>query len=129
MARKTVLLDDFDGTELPDDTKPLRVVVGDAAYDVYLSEDNSAKFEEAIEPFINTAERVSQSTPRTQAVRASAGTSAKAADRERNRKAREWARSTGFEYPGADGKMRTLGERGRVPEEVIKAWEEAGEPA
>ena len=128
MARKTVLLDDYDGTELPDETKPLRVVIGDAAYDVYLSEENSAKFEEAVEPFINTAERVSQSSNRTQTVRAAASGS-KAADRERNRKAREWARSTGFEYPGADGKMRTLGERGRVPEEVIKAWEEAGEPA
>lgn len=128
MARKTVLLDDYDGTELPDDTKPLRVVVGNAEYEVYLSEENSAKFEEAIKPFIENAERVEQSSTRTQATRAAASGS-KAADRERNRKAREWARSTGFEYPGADGKMRTLGDRGRVPEEVIKAWEEAGEPS
>ena len=126
MARKTVLLDDYDGTELPDDTKPLRVVVGDVAYDVYLSEENSAKFEEAIEPFINTAERVERSTTRTTRAAASRPTTA---DKERMRKVREWAQQTGFEYAGADGKMRTLGDRGRVPEEVIKAWEEAGEPS
>lgn len=123
MARRTVLLDDFDGKELPDDTQALRVVVGDAAYDVYLSEDNSAKFEKAIEPFLNTAERAA---PRTQAVRSAS--TPKTADRERNKAARIWARQTGFEYAGADGQMRTLGERGRVPDVVIQAWEEAGEP-
>lgn len=129
MARKTVLLDDFDGSPLPDDTQPVRVSIGSRAYNLYLSEENWAKFEAAVAPFIEGAESATESQ-RTQTLRTAAtSTRTSKAEKDRLKKVREWARTTGFKYRGADGQMRTLGERGRIPDEVIKAWEEAGEPS
>lgn len=124
MGRKTVLLDDLDGTELPDDTQPIYLSLGRTKYALYLTESNHDKLLKAVGPFIENAETVantpSSSTP--------ASSKASDADRERNAKIRHWAIDTGFKYENAKGEMVTLGDRGRIPDVVAKAWEDAGSP-
>lgn len=129
MARKIVLLDDFDGSTLPDDTKPVRLSLGAESYELHLSPTSHEKLNEALNPFIKDAEPI---PPASVGIGSKIGTGSKRASTaatERNKKVREWAQTTGYEYAGADGTMRTLGDRGRVPDVVIKAWEEAGEPS
>lgn len=123
MPRKTinVLTDDYDGKELPEGTAPIRLSLGRTMYALYLSEDNHGKLLEALEPFITDAEKVHAGS-----VTASPGTSA--AEKERNAKVRHWAIDTKFKYTNAKGEQTTLGDRGRIPEVVVKAWEEAGSP-
>lgn len=119
MGRKTVLVDDLDGTELPEDTQPIRLSLGRTTYSLYLSDKNHEKLLEAVTPFIENAETVQGSTaPRS-------ATPAKSADKERLRAVREWAQSTGFKYKNAAGEEVTLGDRGRIPDAVVKAYDEA----
>lgn len=120
MGRKTVLVDDLDGTELPDDTQPVRLSLGRTTYNLYLSEKNHGKLMEAVTPFIENAETVQGSTaPRATSSRSSSS------DKERNAAVRAWAQSTGFKFTNAAGEEVTLGDRGRIPDAVFKAYDEA----
>lgn len=126
MARRYVLIDDFDGKELPEDTSPISLTLGRTTYSLYLGEKNYGKLLEALEPFIKDAETVdgrSSGTARSASKPSASSTSA--ADKEYNRKVRAWAQSTGFKYTDASGEEKTLGDRGRIPEEVVTAYEEA----
>lgn len=118
MGRKTVLVDDLDGSELPEDTAPVRLSLGRTTYDLYLSEKNHGKLMEAVGPFIENAE--TSSTPTAPKSPAKSGT-----DKERLAKIRVWAQSSGFTYKNAAGEEVTLGDRGRIPDSVVKAYEEA----
>lgn len=124
MGRKTVLLDDFDGSELPDDAQPIRLSLGRTTYALYLSEKNHGKLMEALTPFIENAE--TEAPPRGTPVRSSGATSDK--DKEDQKNARLWAQTTGFKYKNAAGEEKTLGDRGRIPDAVMKAWAEEGSP-
>lgn len=125
MGRKYVLLDDFDGKELPDDTTPVRLSLGRTTYSLYLSEDNHGKLLKALDPFIADAETEASQGQRTISPRNSGASDA---DKERNAKVRHWAIDTKFEYENAKGEKTTLGDRGRIPDVVVKAWEDAGSP-
>lgn len=117
MGRKTILTDDFDGQALPDDTSPINLSLGRTTYALYLSEDNYGKLLKAVEPFIESAETVERSS-------APARSSSSSKTSNKNRLVRQWAQDSGFQYKGADGEMRTLGDRGQIPEEVHRAYEE-----
>lgn len=119
MGRKYVLVDDLDGSELPDNTEPVTFSLGRTTYSLYLSEANYGKFMDALTPFIENAE-TSSSTPAPARRRSSGGT-----DKEKMKSVREWAQSTGFKFKDAAGNEKTLGDRGRIPEEVVKAYDEA----
>lgn len=119
MGRKTVLLDDLDGTELPDDASPIHLSLGRTTYSLYLTEDNHGKLLKALEPFIENAETVGTS-------RSSAAPRAAASgDKEKMKKVREWAIASNFEFTNAAGEKKTLGDRGRIPQEVIDAYDKA----
>ena len=120
MGRKTVLLDDLDGTELPDDTQPIRLAIGRSDYRVYLTEANHEKLLNALQPFIENAEKVG--TPVADRVRSSSPSNA---DKEKLKAVREWAIATNFKYKNAAGEEKTLGDRGRIPQDVIDAYEKA----
>jgi hypothetical protein len=125
MGRKYVLLDDLTGDELPDSTEPIHLSLGRTTYALYLSEDSHGKLLEAVQPFIENAETVSQEPSRGTARSSStAASSSSAADKERLKKIRAWAQSTNYKYKNAKGDEVTLGDRGRIPEEVIKAYTE-----
>lgn len=119
MGRKYVLLDDFDGAELPDDTQPVNLSIGRQTYAVYLSDENYGKLLQAIDPFIKDAERVNAPG------RGGAVPKASEAEKEKLRKVREWAQSTKYTYTNAKGEETTLGDRGRIPQEVIDAYDKA----
>ena len=126
MPRREIiqLVDDLDGKELPEDTSPVRLSLGRTTYNLYLSEDNHGKLLKALDPFITDAETeatASQPTP----VRSSGASNP---NKERNAKVRHWAIETGYEYENARQERVTLGDRGRIPEAVVKAWQEAGSP-
>lgn len=137
MGRKYVLVDDLDGTELPDDTTPLRLTLGRTTYSLYLSDDNHAKLLEAVGPFIENADSESATTT---AVKSAAKSAKGGADdqwsAEDKRAARYWGIETGFEYPDSRKKnkdgtpaMKKVPERARLAREVLEAWEQAGSPA
>lgn len=121
MGRKTVLVDDLDGTELPEDTQPIHLSLGRTTYALYLSEKNHEKLLKAVTPFIENAETVSSSAGRSTAAPARASNT----DKERNQKVRAWAQATGFKFKNAAGEEVTLGDRGRIPQEVYEAYDAA----
>lgn len=118
MGRKTVLVDDLDGTELPEGTQAINLSMGRTTYALYLSEKNHEKLLKALTPFIENAETVSGgSSSRT--ARSSSQ------DKEKMKKVREWAQATGFKFKDAAGNEKTLGDRGRIPDEVVAAYDAA----
>jgi hypothetical protein len=119
MGRKTVLVDDLDGKELPEGTKPVRLSVNGWAYDLYLSDDNTAKLMEAITPFTENAELVDDTPVPRRTSRAAS------ADKEKMKAVREWAQATKYTYKNAKGEDTTLGDRGRIPQEVVDAYDKA----
>lgn len=125
MPKKTItsLFDDLDGKELPEDTAPITLSMGRTTYNLYLSETNHGKLLKALDPFIKDAETVStNAAPRKTAA-------ASGADKEEQKAIRAWAIETGFKYKNAAGEEKTLGDRGRIPDAVVKGWKDAGSPA
>lgn len=111
MARKTILIDDFDGKELPEDTKPIRLSIDRKTWAVYLSDDNYGKLLEALEPFIKDAEQgTNQQAP-----------SQPKNDRARTQAIREWAQANDIKQPNG----KPLGDRGRIPDEIVKQYDAA----
>lgn len=104
MAIKTiqVITDDLDGTELPTDTKPIRLSYASTTVDLHLSEKNASKLEKALAPYLEAGTKVTNSTRRS-----SRSTGPKASD------VRQWARENNIDVP----------ERGRIPADVIAAYE------
>lgn len=118
MPRQTIvqLLDDYDGKPLPEDTKPVSLKLGRTTYNLYLSDKNHGKLLEVLTPFIEGAE-----TDTAQPVRPMVSNS----DKERNKAVRAWAQSTGFKFKNAAGEEVSLGDRGRIPQEVYDAYDKA----
>jgi hypothetical protein len=117
MGRRYVLLDDYDGKELPDDTAPVSLSLGRTTYNLFLSEANHGKLLEALEPFIKDAEKAGTQQRST--------SPAKSTDKDKLKAVREWAQSTGYKYTNAKGEETTLGDRGRIPQEVVDAYDAA----
>lgn len=110
MGRKYVLVDDLTGDELPDDTTPLRVTVGRRSYTLYLSDTSLGKFNDALAPFVENADSEANKQPAAN----------NKPDRERTRAVREWAQAEGIKQPNG----KPLGDRGRIPQEIIDAYDE-----
>lgn len=117
MGRKYVLVDDYDGAELPEDTRPVKLSVDRTSYNLYLSDANRDKLLAALEPFVKDAETSSSTGRRT------AGSPK--ANQDRMRAVREWAQANNVTYTDAQGNEKTLGDRGRIPQEVLDAYEAA----
>lgn len=121
MGKRYVLVDDLDGKELPEGTEPVHLSLGRTTYALYLSEDSHGKLLEVLNPFIENAETVAAPTRTARA----ASSSASSADKEKMKKVREWAQATGYTYKNAKGEDTTLGDRGRIPQEVVDAYDKA----
>lgn len=109
MAReiRVILTDDIDGGEA---SRTVEFSLDKAAYTIDLNEDNIAKLEAALTPFIAKAERVSRrATAAGTRPRRTTGRSGGSAA------IRAWARENGYE----------LSDRGRVPNAVMEAYEAA----
>lgn len=110
MARKTILIDDYDGTELPSDTAPMRLTLGRRSYNLYLGEQSLEALYAALEPFTKEAD-TDTATP----VKAP-----QKADKDRVKAVRAWAQAEGIKQPNG----KPLGDRGRIPDEIFKAYDE-----
>ena len=104
MARemRLVLTDDFDGSEA---AETVRFSLDQATYELELSTENADKLRETFAPFIAKARRVANTGRR-------AGSSGPKRD---TAKIREWAQNNGYQ----------LGDRGRIPLEIVEAYEAA----
>lgn len=114
MAQKVTvqLVDDLDGTA-SDDISTVTFALDGASYEIDLTEQNAENLRSALEDYIAAARRTGGRVKRSVA----AGRTAAPApsNREQTKAIRDWGRQNGFE----------LSDRGRIPAEVIAAFEEA----
>ncbi len=110
MARKTEvkLIDDIDGNTA-DET--VTFALDGMSYEIDLSTKHAESLRKAMATYVTHARRLGRSgvTARRQG-----GTSPARSDREQNRAIREWAKKEGIE----------LAERGRIPGDIVKQYEE-----
>jgi hypothetical protein len=111
MAQKVLvqLVDDLDGTAA-DDISTVTFGLDGATYEIDLTANNAAKLRNQLDDFVGAARRIGGRVKR--------GTSLgvkPAANREHTRAIRDWARQNGYE----------LSDRGRIPSNVIEAFEQA----
>jgi hypothetical protein len=116
MAQKVLVqyVDDLDG--IPgDDVSTVTFALDGVSYEIDLREENAARLRESLSDYVDSARRVGGRvrrgiTPSTAPVR-----SADARSKEQTKAIREWAKKNGYD----------LAERGRIPANVIAAFEEA----
>ena len=112
MAQRTqiVLIDDLDGSEIRDgDAQSISFTWSGVDYSIDLSKDNADKFEKAIGPYLEKAQRVGGRRNRPSGASNSAG-------QVDTKAVRAWAASNGIE----------LSSRGRVPAAVVEKYKAAG---
>jgi Lsr2 len=112
MAQRTqiVLIDDLDGTQIKDgDAQSITFTWSGVDYSIDLSKANADKFEKAIEPYLEKAQRVGGRRSRPYSSSSSGG-------QVDTKAVRAWAASNGIE----------LSSRGRVPADVVEKYKSAG---
>ena len=128
MAQKTVvtLVDDLTGEESEDITS-VEFALDGVTYEIDLDEKNTAELRDSLAQYVASARRTggrrassSSSGARRRSGGAGTGTpratSPGGYDRETSKQIRDWARAEGFE----------VSDRGRVPNNVVEAWESRG---
>ena len=115
MAQKVVveLVDDLDGT-VSDDISTVSFALDGAEYEIDLTEDNAERLRDTLADFVQAARRTGGRVKRGTSSAAKPA-ARPAADREQTKAIREWARQNGFE----------MADRGRIPTNVIDAFEDA----
>lgn len=110
MAKKTTvsLIDDLDGTELPEGTKSTTFSLHGIEYTIDLSEKNISKIEKALDPFI-TAGTKTTGTRR----RSSGSGSGSTTSKEKLAAIRAWAAEKNIELPP----------RGRIKSEIVEQFD------
>lgn len=103
MARKTqvILTDDIDGTEA---TQTITYGLDGVTYEIDLNDKNATKLRDSLNDWVSKSRRVGG--------RARRGTAAR---NNNTREIREWAQKNGHQ----------LGDRGRIPNEIIEAYNAA----
>ena len=112
MAQRTqiVLIDDLDGTEIKGgEAQSITFTWSGVDYSIDLSKANADKFEKAIGPYLENAQRVGGRRGRPSGSSSSGG-------QVDTKAVRAWAASNGIE----------LSSRGRVPADVIEKYRIAG---
>jgi nucleoid-associated protein Lsr2 len=123
MAQKTIvtLVDDLTGEEA-EDISTVEFALDGVTYEIDLDDKNSTKLRDALADYIAAARRTGgrRSSGGGRGRRSGgAGTGTPRAtspggyDRETSKQIREWAKGQGFE----------VSDRGRVPNNVVEAWE------
>ncbi|WP_307091048.1 Lsr2 family protein [Rhodococcus sp. SORGH_AS_0301] len=116
----TQLTDDIDGTAIDDGSgESIEFSVNGIAYAIDLKSKNAIEFHRKLDYYISRAERIGGRKRRTTKAGGAptTGSAAEPAkrDREQTRAIREWANNNGYELSG----------RGRIPEHVIEAFDNA----
>ena len=103
------LVDDVDGSVA---AETVSFGLDRKQYELDLSDKNAKKLRDALAPFVASARRAGGGSRRA----GSGPTPPSTSHRERNTAIREWAREHGFE----------VAERGRIPRNVLEAYEKDG---
>jgi hypothetical protein len=114
MAQKLVvsLVDDLDGTS-SDDISTVNFALDGANYEIDLNDRNAERLRDTLERFIIAARRTGGRVKRPAA---STGPATRpTASREQTKAVREWAKRAGHQ----------VSDRGRIPADVVAAFEEA----
>ena len=114
MAQKVTvqLVDDVDGSEAE---STVEFGLDGVNYTIDLSAENATSLRDALASYVASARRTG-GRKRTGGKTAKGGASAPStADRERNQAIREWARKQGMQ----------VSERGRIPAEIVEAYDKA----
>jgi hypothetical protein len=113
MAQKVIteFIDDIDGSSAE---RTFTFAVDGTAYEIDLSAENIKEFHDAVAGFVESARRVSVSSAGRRGRKPSGG-SGSGRSREQTRAVRDWARQQGH----------SISERGRIPLEVQRAFEQA----
>lgn len=110
--RKIILLeDDLDGGEA-DET--IQFSLDGTSYEIDLSASNATKLRESLEKYVKSGRKTSGRAAAKQ--RGRAASVGRAASSGNTQKIREWARENGF----------SISDRGRVPGNILEAFEKAG---
>jgi len=118
MAQKTIvtLVDDLTG-EAAENISTVEFALDGRAYELDLTAENSAKLHDALSQYINAARRIGgrrrSGTGPGRGVKSSSRTTDY--NRETLKSIREWAKKNGH----------NVSDRGRLPAEVLQAWEKA----
>lgn len=116
MAQKVIveLVDDLDGTT-SEDISTVNFGLDGADYEIDLTQENAERLRDTLAEFVTAARRTGGRVRRGTSAAGSGSTGRVTADRERTRAIRQWAREHGHE----------LADRGRIPSEVIDAYDQA----
>ncbi|MFI9450079.1 nucleoid-associated protein Lsr2 [Amycolatopsis sp. WAC 01375] len=115
MAQKVSvqIVDDIDGGEA---TQTVPFALDGVTYEIDLSDDNAGALREELERFIDASRRVGGRKVKVATGQSTvAGGAAKPTDRERNQQVRAWASANGY----------AIAERGRIPNEIYEAFDNA----
>ena len=118
MAQKVVveLVDDLDGTASAD-INTVTFSLDGASYEIDLNENNAERLRESLARYLGAARRTGGRIKRPATTTGPA--TRPAADRDQTKAIREWARNNGW----------ALADRGRIPANVVTAFDEAHAPA
>jgi Lsr2 len=117
MAQKTIvtLVDDLTGEEA-ENISTVEFALDGVTYELDLTDENSTKLHDALSPYAKAGRKIGgrhRSGPRPgRAIRSTGRTGY---DRETLKSIREWAKRNGYK----------VSDRGRLPAEVLQAWETA----
>ncbi|HEY2723933.1 MAG TPA: Lsr2 family protein [Pseudonocardiaceae bacterium] len=117
MAQKTVvtMVDDLTGQEA-ENIRPIEFALDGVTYELDLSEENAAKLRDTLAQYTGAARRIGGRRRVRSAKRAGgAGNGPSSYNRDTLKSIREWAKQNGHAVSG----------RGRLPAEVLQAWEAA----
>jgi hypothetical protein len=118
MAQKTIvtLVDDLTG-EVAENITTVEFALDGRAYELDLTEENSAKLRNVLSQYVNAARKIGgQRRSGTRPDRGIKSTSRTTGyNRETLKSIREWAKKNGH----------NVSDRGRLPAEVVQAWETA----
>jgi hypothetical protein len=118
MAQRTIvtLVDDLTG-EVAENISTVEFALDGRAYELDLTDENSAKLHDALSQYVNAARKIGgrrRSAARPDGGNKSTGR-ATGYNRETLKSIREWAKKNGH----------NISDRGRLPAEVVQAWETA----
>lgn len=113
MGRKTIFVDDLDGTELrPEQAETFKFAVGSERYELDVSTANAEKLRSEFGKYIDVARNVTRLGDGVHARRSTSPRRA-SGDRSESQAIREWAVSKG---------LMDAGKRGRIPTEVVEKY-------
>jgi hypothetical protein len=116
MAQKVLVqyVDDLDGAP-GEDVSTVSFALDGVSYEIDLREENAARLRDSLAEFVESARRVGGRVKRGATPTSAPVRSVDARSKEQTKAIREWAKKNGYE----------LADRGRIPANVISAFEEA----